>query len=136
MPSGNRVRRIRLWEQGHRACFWCGGELHLEKSERLPNRLLLTVDHLLPRSYGGPNERANLVAACLSCNTTRSSRINLRAWKALPPHLRQRFRSSVPELSVRLDLEAFGREVVWEKPEPAWGDQRRFRVQLSEFWAS
>lgn len=27
-----------------------------------------TVDHILPRSRGGPNSWANLIAACLTCN--------------------------------------------------------------------
>lgn len=30
-----------------------------------------TAEHLRPRSEGGPNSRANIVAACLYCNTTR-----------------------------------------------------------------
>lgn len=30
-----------------------------------------TAEHLKPLSEGGPNSRANVVAACLYCNTTR-----------------------------------------------------------------
>lgn len=33
-----------------------------------------TVDHIRPRSRGGPNTWANLIAACGSCNTTKADR--------------------------------------------------------------
>jgi len=32
----------------------------------------LTLDHLLPASEGGTNERSNLVTACFECNTARA----------------------------------------------------------------
>ncbi len=33
-----------------------------------------TVDHILPRSRGGPNTWSNLVAACSDCNTRKADR--------------------------------------------------------------
>lgn len=35
-----------------------------------------TVDHILPRSWGGTNAHANLVAACEPCNTAKGDRLD------------------------------------------------------------
>lgn len=43
-------------------CHYCGCNL---------NEATATVDHFVPRSSGGTNEPDNLVAACLTCNTTK-----------------------------------------------------------------
>ena len=34
-----------------------------------------TLDHIVPRAHGGTNIRANLVVACMRCNTTRNHRV-------------------------------------------------------------
>lgn len=76
-----------LVEHNHR-CHWCK-----EPIEYVRNTLLLkrcgrglyrnavgrviraaTVDHLIPLSQGGDNDRRNLVPACEPCNHTRQSR--------------------------------------------------------------
>lgn len=52
-----------------------------------------TVDHVLPRSRGGPNTWANLVACCLSCNQRKANGTPEEAGMALlwepraPKHL-------------------------------------------------
>ena len=43
-------------------CHWCG-----QPSD--------TVDHLKPVRMGGTNERANMVAACTSCNSKRGAHL-------------------------------------------------------------
>ena len=55
---GAKARRIRE-RDGHK-CVYCGaaeGPMHL--------------DHIIPRSQGGPDTAANLIVACASCNSRR-----------------------------------------------------------------
>ncbi|MCP4609013.1 MAG: HNH endonuclease [Planctomycetes bacterium] len=44
------------------ACYYCG------------SRDNLTVDHLIPRIKGGPDESDNLIWACRSCNSSKQGR--------------------------------------------------------------
>ncbi len=69
------AQRLKLFEtifsrDGGR-CAYCGVDTHrLAKGlSRSPN--LATLDHVLPRSQGGPLNAANLVLACQSCNNQR-----------------------------------------------------------------
>ena len=39
----------------------------------------LTLDHIIPRVYGGTNERSNLQILCLPCNNLKS-RSEVRHW--------------------------------------------------------
>lgn len=55
-----RFRQDILEAWDHR-CAYCG-------SERAP-----TLDHVLAKAKGGPTKRANLVAACATCNLLKSS---------------------------------------------------------------
>ena len=55
------TRRNLLRRDGH-ACQYCGA------TERL------TLDHVLPKSRGGPDTWENLVAACVPCNNRKGSR--------------------------------------------------------------
>ena len=55
---GARGRRI--YKRDGNRCIYCGaseGPMHL--------------DHIIPRSQGGPDEATNLVVACASCNSRR-----------------------------------------------------------------
>lgn len=60
------------------ACYYCGAK---EK---------LTVDHLIPKIRGGPDEADNLIWACRSCNSSKNGR-DLLVWflarDAFPPVL-------------------------------------------------
>ena len=55
------TRRNVLRRDGHR-CQYCGG------TERL------TIDHVLPKSRGGPDAWENLVAACVPCNNRKGNK--------------------------------------------------------------
>jgi 5-methylcytosine-specific restriction endonuclease McrA len=59
-----RVRLLVLERDGYR-CRWCGG-------------LADQADHLLPRSRGGSDDPANLVAACGHCNRRRGAALPVR----------------------------------------------------------
>ena len=51
------------------ACCYCGETTHL------------TIDHLIPRLLGGPDDSDNLVLACRSCNSSKQGR-DVLAWMA------------------------------------------------------
>lgn len=48
------------------SCVYCGGPAQ-------------TMDHVIPRAIGGPDDPANLLPACRSCNGSKSAR-RLQAW--------------------------------------------------------
>ena len=48
------------------ACYYC--KRSMSRKERKNPNLVATLDHMLPISRGGRNQRDNLVAACLECN--------------------------------------------------------------------
>lgn len=56
---------LRVFERDHWTCAYCG-----DKVSKQPGRqgLLATVDHVHPRSLGGPTTWWNLVSACFDCN--------------------------------------------------------------------
>lgn len=60
------VRRVRAGIFG--PCDYCG------------TWIAATIDHVVPRSQGGGNERANLVSACWSCNSSKGDRLSV--WHA------------------------------------------------------
>jgi 5-methylcytosine-specific restriction endonuclease McrA len=56
------------------ACQYCGTRLSMNTGTR---------DHVLPRSRGGPDTLANVVAACRSCNGRKDDRTPLEAGMVL-----------------------------------------------------
>lgn len=44
----------------------------------------ITIDHVMPKSRGGPNTYENCVAACYSCNNKKGNRTPAEAGMALP----------------------------------------------------
>ncbi len=80
------AQRIKLFEDvfardGGR-CVYCGTPTRrLQKGlSRAPD--LATLDHVVPRSMGGPLSRDNLVLACQACNNERGI-MDAEAFRAL-----------------------------------------------------
>lgn len=69
------AQRIKLFETifardgGH--CVYCGVATHRLAKGLSRSPALATLDHVLPRSQGGPLTPANLVLACQACNNQR-----------------------------------------------------------------
>lgn len=59
VPPVNRREVLR--RDGH-TCQYCGSKKHL------------TLDHVIPRSQGGPHTWDNVVAACATCNSRKGAR--------------------------------------------------------------
>lgn len=58
--------------QNHRCCY-CGHKMirHQHINGVPTPRNALTKDHLEPRTYGGPTQIENIIAACCQCNNLR-----------------------------------------------------------------
>lgn len=74
--SGRWIRvekRAALYERDGWACVYCGrGPRDARRWSQAV--VILTLDHLVPRSQGGDNTPRNLVSACRSCNSSRQDR--------------------------------------------------------------
>ena len=69
-----RKKRERLWRDSGGVCFYCRRPTLLQlPSASVPHDpgMLATIEHLVPKSQGGGNNRANLVLACIRCNLAR-----------------------------------------------------------------
>jgi HNH endonuclease len=58
-------RRFAILERDDFHCRYCG---------RSAPRVVLNVDHIVPRSRGGSDDDSNLVSACATCNSGKSAR--------------------------------------------------------------
>ena len=58
----------------HPFCHWCQCPLDADSA---------TADHLVPRSRGGSNSRANLCLACHACNQKRRNRLPGDPWRGI-----------------------------------------------------
>lgn len=65
-----RRTRLEIWDRDDHTCFWCARRMTLVKA---------TLEHLMPRSIGGPDIPANLVLACTVCNHWRGD-LSLTRW--------------------------------------------------------
>lgn len=59
-------------EQGNR-CAYCKQMMISKASSSRERPYVATVDHIVPLSAGGTNDRTNLAAACERCNAEKSS---------------------------------------------------------------
>lgn len=60
MSKSVKTKRY-LWVRDRGCCFYCGRALPWDDNER-------TMDHVIPKSKGGPHRTWNLVLACSPCN--------------------------------------------------------------------
>ena len=80
-PRRISFNRPNLYRRDEHTCQYCGDALPPAK---------LTIDHVLPRSKGGPTTWENCVAACQRCNadkadkTTKEARMRPRKKPAAP----------------------------------------------------
>lgn len=71
LPISSSKRKIKwralICEEAGGRCHWCNQELRAEQGFMDS----ATIEHMIPQSKGGGNERWNLAAACHRCNTIR-----------------------------------------------------------------
>ncbi len=68
----NKMRvRSELYKKQRCRCFWCGEwmlPISMTKNEHPSG---VSIEHLLPKRFGGKNNRGNLVAVHKGCNQKR-----------------------------------------------------------------
>lgn len=68
MPRRQKSELIRRFDN---ACHYCG-----EQTNRTAGHALqATIEHVVPRAFGGPNNLTNYVLACSACNNERGSQL-------------------------------------------------------------
>lgn len=73
------VRDMLLERQGN-LCFWCREPMHMDY-ERKHDADFASIEHVIPRSWGGKNSRENLALAHNRCNYMRGAKLKLPlAW--------------------------------------------------------
>jgi 5-methylcytosine-specific restriction endonuclease McrA len=74
VPRGTtrRISRRAVFARDRHRCQYCGADKRL------------TVDHVLPRSKGGPHTWENVVTSCASCNLRKGDRTPAGAQMRLP----------------------------------------------------
>lgn len=85
--------RFAVLERDQFRCRYCGAQ---------PDRALLVVDHIYPKSKGGPDELDNLATACFDCNSGKGARV----LRPIPP--KRRYNVRTPSRDV--DMEALRAE--------------------------
>lgn len=66
-------KRLAIYARDGWCCVYCGAAAD--------EGAALSLDHLQPRELGGSHDAANLLTACVRCNSTRRD-LPLRAWLA------------------------------------------------------
>ncbi len=72
-----RFNRKNLFARDDHRCQYCGTEQPVHK---------LSLDHVVPRSHGGPTTWENIVACCLRCNSRKGGRTPKQARMKLLKH--------------------------------------------------
>ncbi len=72
-----KFNRRNLFARDHNTCQYCGKRF---------NTAQLSLDHVVPRSRGGPTTWANVVCACVTCNVRKGGRTPAEAHLRLVKH--------------------------------------------------
>lgn len=103
-----RFSKINVFWRDDFQCQYCGDRFQPK---------MLTFDHVLPKSAGGPKTWENIVTACRPCNQRKSGRTPEQAkMKLLRKPERPRWS---PQLTIRLkntDPEVWHQYVYWQTP--------------------
>ena len=73
-PLGWTEKKAVLWDRSMGRCHYC---------QKVMNPFSeFSVDHVVPRSKGGPDDLSNLVACCRGCNTDKRDR-DVSQWRLI-----------------------------------------------------
>ena len=96
IPKTNiRFTRANIFARDKNTCQYCGRVFH---------RIELSLDHIIPRSYGGTSCWENIVCCCFSCNRKKGGRLPQElGMKLLKPPVKPRWTPffRVPSLEMK-----------------------------------
>ena len=106
-PKGRWIRvekRAAIYERDGWECVYCGrGPRDARRMSQAA--VILSLDHLTPRSQGGDNDARNIVTCCRTCNSSRQD----REWQDFAPGGAQERIAWLIEQPLDIDL---GRAIV------------------------
>lgn len=73
-----------MYEAANWQCRVCR-ERCPERIDALPGENFLTLDHIVPRSKGGPSADWNLAVLCDRCNHAKGDKDDISVWGEHPP---------------------------------------------------
>lgn len=94
-PSGDHIRKLRLWKEAKRICPYCQQPPIGVTDLFAPNRV--EIEHIIPKEMGGQDNWANLTIAHRKCNAEKGGRTPYEAFgddtdcSKLPPYKHWRF---------------------------------------------
>jgi hypothetical protein len=84
MPNTISKNRFVAFQEQSGRCYYCGSPMWLSNADEYAAkhaisrsaaaRFQCTAEHLVARCDGGKNNKSNIVAACIFCNTNRHMR--------------------------------------------------------------
>ena len=66
--SWHRIAKRQMFDKSRR-CHWCGVEMSLHPLDKN----FATIEHIIPLSRGGLDNRNNMTLACITCNQDRGN---------------------------------------------------------------
>lgn len=102
-PSYRNVTfsRKNLLKRDRRTCQYCGKKVGTEN---------FTIDHIMPRSRGGPTSWLNCVIACVTCNLKKDNRTPSEA------NMKLRTVPMVPSpRRINYSIDIFTKKISWQK---------------------
>lgn len=67
MAGPRRDQKLAVWQRDGFQCVYCRKVVDIPSPD-ISQSIWATVDHVIPRSKGGSNDKKNLVTACFPCN--------------------------------------------------------------------
>jgi 5-methylcytosine-specific restriction endonuclease McrA len=93
-----KITRRAVFARDRWTCQYCGGE-----------RSGLTIDHVIPRSKGGPSSWENIVTCCAPCNRRKGNRLPREA------NMRPKRRPKPPSTTIFVHVATPTIPVAWEQ---------------------
>jgi 5-methylcytosine-specific restriction endonuclease McrA len=93
-----KITRRAVFARDRWTCQYCGGE-----------RSALTIDHVIPRSKGGPSSWENIVTCCAPCNRRKGNRLPREA------NMRPKRKPKPPSTTIFVHVSTPTIPVAWEQ---------------------
>lgn len=110
MAASKRVR-YEVLRRDNFTCRYCGAKAPAAE---------LTVDHVIPQALGGTDDPTNLVAACVDCNSGKTSTMPSDDTVAEASEDAMRWRQAISEAAATMTAEQDAQRQIFEYIESEW----------------